>query len=356
MDSGIGGQGETHQTVDGQHIVSVAMAKGAGGRGEEKTNVEPARMIERSGRFGHQPRRRNWRGQQHVKRYHWSAYGMLIPSLALVLAFGYYPPLVAVVYSFTLWDGLYPPIFNGVQNYEQVLRDRVFWISMEHLVVWTVLKLCLDIGVPLLVAVTIYHLRSERMQYIYRVAFVIPMVIPSVVGLLVWQYFYDPSFGLLDRLLHQVGLPQPDWIGNPHLALLSLIFMGFPYVAPFSLLIFYAGLQNVPEEIFESAQLDGIGRVGNFFRLEVPLVLGQIKLIMILTVIGLLQSIMTPLVMTDGGPGYATFMPGLYMYFAAFQNDEFGLGMAVAMIVFVLVMAVTLIQVKVIRPTTEFEV
>ena len=292
-------------------------------------------------------RRTNWR----------SAYTMMFPTIVLLLAFMYYPAIMAIVYSFTNWDGLNQPSFVGILNYAQVLRDPVFWLSMQHLLLWALFRLIVDLMIPLVVASMIYHLTSRRAQYLYRVLFVIPMVIPNVVALMVWSFIYDPNVGVLNGTLKAIGLSglALDWLGNPKLALGALMFVGFPFVIPFNLLIFYAGLQNISDSVYEAARLDGAGVWRRFFQLEMPLVLGQLKLLMILTVIGLLQNVMLPLVLTNGGPGYATYMPGLYMYFAAFQNGQIAVGLAVAMIIFIIVLGLTLVQVRFIRPSTEFE-
>lgn len=283
-------------------------------------------------------------------------YGMLLPAFALMLVFSFYPPIVAIVYSFTNWNGFDSPSFVGLSNYTSVLRDSLFWISMLHLLIWSVLKLILEIGVPLIVAVVIYHLKSQRAQYIYRVLFVIPMVVPGIVQLLVWSFIYDPGIGIADKVLKGLGLGflVQNWLGSPHVALYSLVFVGFPFVIPFNLLIFYTGLQNIPESVFEAARLDGVGSVRRLFKIEFPLVLGQVKLLMILTVIGLLQNITLPLILTNGGPGYSTYIPGLYMYTTAFSNGQYGLGLAIAMILFILILALTLVQQKLIKPSNEF--
>ncbi|QQE77948.1 carbohydrate ABC transporter permease [Alicyclobacillus sp. SO9] len=298
-------------------------------------------------------------GQRTVKKKYFSfrGYGMLLPAFLLMLVFSYYPPIMAIIFSFSHWDGFNPPAFNGLQNYISVLTDHLFWISMFHLGVWSFFKLILEISIPLIVAVVIYHLKSERARYIYRVLFVIPMVVPMIVQLMVWSFIYSPQIGMLDTFLKDIGLGMltQNWLGAPHIALYSLVFVGFPFVIPFNLLIFYAGLQNIPDSVFEASRLDGVSRIRRFFTIEVPLVLGQIKLLMILTIIGLLQNIALPLVLTNGGPGYSTYIPGLYMYFTAFTNGELGLGMAIAMILFIIVLALTLLQVKFIKPSTEFE-
>lgn len=289
--------------------------------------------------------------------YNWkSGYGMLIPSFLILFTFMYLPTFIAIIFSFTDWDGFNSPQFTGLHNYLTLLTDKVFWISMGNIGLWALIKVIVELTVPLVVAVVIYHLKSEKMQYVYRVLFVIPIVVPGIVMFMIWNFIYDPNVGVLNALLETVGLEGliQNWLGDSTYALFALMFVGFPFVIPLNLLIFFAGLQNIPESIYESAELDGVNKISRFFKLEVPLVMGQIKLLLILTIIQLLQNVTLPLVMTNGGPGYSTYVPGLYMYFLAFQNGEFGFGMAVSMIIFVIVLILTWIQVKYIKPSNEF--
>ncbi len=232
----------------------------------------------------------------------------------------------------------------------------MFWISIRNVAVWAVVKTILEIAIPLLVAVIIYHLRSKQMQYIYRVIFVVPVVVPDIVLYLIWSFFFDPNIGVLGHLFSALGLAgaTPNWLGDPNIALFSLMSVGFPFVVPFNLLIFFAGLQAIPDEVMESARIEGVGRARRFFQIELPLVMGQMKLLLILTMIQLLQNVTLPLVLTNGGPGYSTYVPGLLMYLLAFQNGQFGLGMAVSMVIFILVLSLTWIQFRYIRPGAEY--
>lgn len=290
-------------------------------------------------------------------KYQWkSGYGMLLPAFFLLIMFMYYPALSAIVFSFSSWDGFNAPIFNGLHNYITLVKDPVFWISIRNVAVWAVVKTILEIAIPLLVAVIIYHLRSKQMQYIYRVIFVVPVVVPDIVLYLIWSFFFDPNIGVLSHLFSALGLAgaTPNWLGDPNIALFSLMSVGFPFVVPFNLLIFFAGLQAIPDEVMESARIEGVGRARRFFQIELPLVMGQMKLLLILTMIQLLQNVTLPLVLTNGGPGYSTYVPGLLMYLLAFQNGQFGLGMAVSMVIFILVLSLTWIQFRYIRPGAEY--
>jgi len=286
-----------------------------------------------------------------------SAYAMLLPAILLLIMFMYYPSLSALYYSFTDWNGLDKPEFVGFHNYKELILDPVLHISAKNVLIWSVGGVLTGLITPLLAAVLIYHIRSPRLQYLYRVLFVVPMVVPSVVSLMVWQFVYDPNIGMLNTLLKQIGLSSlaQNWLGDPDIALLALIAIGFPWISGFNLLVYYAGLQAISIEVLESAQLDGANVWTRFWKIELPLVVGQIKLLFILTVIHVVQSVTGPLILTFGGPGYSTYVPGLYMYQQAFQMGQFGIAMALAMMIFVVILALTIINMTYIRSSTEYE-
>lgn len=211
--------------------------------------------------------------------------------------------------------------------------------------------------VPLLVAKLILSLRDPRWQFAFRILFVVPLVVPSVVIYLIWQFIYDPNIGLLNQtlaLLHLTGLQQ-TWLGDPHLALYSIMFVGFPWVDGFALLIFTAGIQAIPAEILEAAAIDGASTWPRFLRIELPLLLGQLRLILVLTIINGIQDFTAILVLTGGGPANATVVPGLYLYLNAFDGGRFGYACAIGAVLFVIIVAFTIVNLTVLRPSTEYE-
>jgi raffinose/stachyose/melibiose transport system permease protein len=286
-----------------------------------------------------------------------SAIPLLLPAFILLLLFMYFPSFAAMVYSFTDWNGLDSPNFIGFNNFIELFRDPVMHISTRNVAIWTIGGLVTGLISPLLTAVLIYHIRSAKLQYLYRVLFVIPMVVPGVVVLMIWQFIYDPNIGMLNALLKELNLTAiaGNWLGDPHIALYALICIGFPWIAGFNLLIYYAGLQNIPNEVLESAMLDGTNIFSRFWSIELPLVMGQVKLLAILTTIHVLQNVTGPLLLTYGGPGYSTYVPGLYMYQKAFQNGEFGVAMAIAMLLFIVILVLTILNMTFIRSSTEHE-
>jgi raffinose/stachyose/melibiose transport system permease protein len=272
----------------------------------------------------------------------WPAYLFLLPSLLLVAYFSYYPAYIAVTRAFTDWDGLNPGTFTGLENFSRAVTDPVMAQATRNTAVWVGLGLLLALVPPLLVAELIFHLRGRRRQYAYRTLFIVPIVIPSLVLLLVWGSFYR-SDGLLNGVLGSLGLGnlRHDWLSDPGTALYSLIFLGFPYIDAFSLLLLYAGLQNIPEDVFEAARLDGATGWRRVRHIDLPLLRPQLGLIALLSVIGNVQYFVSPLVLTSGGPGYATTVPALLMYQTATRLGEYGYAMAIAVLLMLVVVALT---------------
>ena len=205
--------------------------------------------------------------------------------------------------AFTSWDGVSAPKWIGLKNFYQLLHDSVFLGSFLHLLWWSLIGIPVGMGASLLVALLIYRLDSKRAQYWFRVAFALTLCLPGIVGILTWENFYEIG-GVIDTLLSDVGLGRFDtaWLANPHTALGALIFMGFPWVGAFAMLVFYAGLQSIPGEIIDAASVDGISSLRRVWHVELPLIKGQLKVILILSIIGITQNLLPPLLLTGGEP------------------------------------------------------
>ncbi len=275
------------------------------------------------------------------------AYAFLAPTFIFILSFSYYPAVRALIGAFTSWDGFNPPTWIGFANFTQAFHDPVFLQSIGHVALWTVVGIPLALVPPFIVAELVFQLRSLRAQYLYRTLFIISMVLPTVVGILIWQYIYEPT-GLLNAVLKLIGLGfiHHAWLANPSYALWAVILMGFPWVAPFNLLIYYAGLQAIPGELLDAAAVDGTSRWGRILKIDLPLVMSQVKLLLVLSIVGVSQNLLTPMLMTGGGPGTSTTTPVFYMYETAINYDQYGYGMAIAFMVFVVVMVLALLNMR----------
>ena len=277
-----------------------------------------------------------------------TAFFFILPTAVFVLGFSYFPALRAIWGSFTKWDGFNDPKFIGIANYVTLFKDRIFLISMRNVLYWSGGSLVVILVAPFIGAELIFHLKTARAQYLYRVLFVIPLVVPAVVTVLIWTFIYEPSIGLLNRLLvdfFRISRDAiPNWLGDSRFVIPSLIFIGFPWMSGINLLIYYSGLQDISTDVIEYAQLDGCAGFLRIFKIDIPLIIGQIRLLLILGIIGTLQNLTVPLLMTGGGPGYDSYVPGLYMYFKAFRVSDFGMAFTIATVMFVLIFTLTLIS------------
>jgi raffinose/stachyose/melibiose transport system permease protein len=193
------------------------------------------------------------------------------------------------------------------------------------------------------------------LAYFYRVLFVIPVVIPGIVGILVWRQLYEPNVGLFNTILSALGMPTSAWLNAPNSALFSLIFMGFPWIDGVDVLIILAGLLAIPVEVIEAAIMDGAGSFRRFFAIELPLLVPQIRLIVILNVIYVLQDFGWQLVVTRGGPVYATTVPAWMIYEKAIGGQRYGYASAIGVTLFALVLILTLINNATIRSNIEYQ-
>ncbi len=285
------------------------------------------------------------------------SYLFVLPTISLLLLFSYYPILSALGHAFTEWKGSGAAIWVGLANFQELMHDDVFLDGIGNTLKLLAAHLVISLTAPLAVAEMIFALRGERSQYVYRVLFVIPMVVPGVVILLIWGFLYDDNVGMLNQVLQAVGLGhwQQSWLGDPKMALYSLMFLGFPWVGGFALLIYYAGLQNVSTDVFDSARLDGASGLRRFRSIDLPLLMGQIKLLVVLGFIGGLQGFQTQLLLTNGGPAYATMVPGLHLYQNAISFDRMGYACAVGVLLFLAILGITYLNLKYLRSSTEHQ-
>jgi raffinose/stachyose/melibiose transport system permease protein len=283
------------------------------------------------------------------------AYAFLLPTFALIAVFAYYPAFSALYHSFTNWNGVLIAKWIGISNFREMTHDRVLLASLGNMVKVAVFVLVLNLTVPLAVAELIFSLRSTVAQYWYRLVFVVPIVVPWVVTLLVWRFIYDPDIGLLTSAATALGIElHTRFLGDPKIALYCLMAIGFPWAAGTNVLIYTAGLQGIGEQIHDSGKLDGATGFKRVFYLDLPLILGQIRLLAVLAVIGGIQGYGAQLVLTNGGPGYATMVPGMWMYQTAFAYSRMGYASAIGTSMFVVIMGLTLLVMRSLRPSTDF--
>jgi ABC-type sugar transport system permease subunit len=278
-------------------------------------------------------------------------YLCLLPGFGLLILFLYVPAFSGLFHSLYDWHPGGRSEFIGLDNFRKMFQDPYVGKGIGNLGILIVTGLIKAIIPPLIVAELIYHLRSKKLQYGYRTAFVASMVIPAVAMLLIWQNLYDPNVGLFNNLLELIGLGSwsHGWLGDPNTALWAIIFIGFPFVGILQLLVLYSGLISISNELIEAAKIDGATLLRIIRSIHLPLLSGQFKFLIILSMIGIIQDFNAILIITGGGPMDSTYVPALQMFYAATKFDDLGYASALGVMMFVVIMAITVINMKLLK-------
>jgi len=279
---------------------------------------------------------------------------LILPAFLALAVFRYYPVASAVWHSVFDWNGFTSGRFVGLANYAGLLRDPVMGKASLNIAVYIGIRVALNLVFPLLAAELIFHLGPTRASSAYKTLFLVPLAVPLMVVLLVWKFIYNARDGIVNRALGAAGLGglARDWLGGFDTALPAISGLGFPWVtgigiAGLAILLYLAGLQGIPSELFDASAVDGVSAPRRFFRLEVPLIAGQLRLVVLLTVINTLQSYVPVMVLTMGGPGTASMVPGLYLYLNAFSYDRFGYACAIGVLMAVVLAALAYLNTRV---------
>ncbi len=276
-------------------------------------------------------------------------YIMIAPLFIGLLIFAYYPPVYGIGVSLFEKQGE-NVVFCGLKNYSKLFSDKIFLNSIPTMFYLMIPKLLIGVFVPLIAAEMVFGVKSCKMQGFYRILLLLPMLAPGVVGTLIWKAVYDPNGGIMSTVVQGLGFVGKnkviDWLGDPDLVIFSIIFMGFPWIGGTNVLIYLAGLNVVSGEIMESARLDGAGAFKRIWFIDLPLLLGQIRYFLVFGIIGGLQDYSVQVVLTNGGPGYSTYVPGYYMYHQAFMFFNKYYAAAIGCVLFVVIMVLTLVVSK----------
>ncbi|NYG98408.1 sugar ABC transporter permease [Schumannella luteola] len=266
----------------------------------------------------------------------------LLPLVAVLGVFSYFPAVSGIFWSFFDWVPAGESRFIGLDNYARILTDTGWWTSFRNLGIIFVFSVVAWV-LPLLAAELLITLRSARWKFVVRTLLVLPMAFPGVVTALVWGFFYDPNAGVINQFLSSIGLDslRHNWTGSPDSALLALLFVGFPFIAGLPFLVFSSSLENIPAEVLEAAQLDGVGRWRRFWQIDLPLMASQVRILVFLVIVGTLQYGFAAYVLTGGGPDNATTVPVLWMIDQAFTAGNWGYAAALSTVLFALTMLIS---------------
>lgn len=291
-------------------------------------------------------------------------YYFLAPAMVVLGLFFFAPILAAFVLSWTDFD-IYALAdsgnarFVGWDNYRRLLGEPLFWQSLGNTLYFVgiggPLTVVVSLSAALLVSSTLTKLRG-----MWRVIFFSPVVTTMVAVAVVWRYLYHTRYGIFNYALESIGntrigtwfnITTVDWLGNPHTAMLAIVLLAVWKNFGYNMVIFVAGLQSIPEDVYDAARIDGAGNWHTFWNIKLPLLTPTFFFVGVTTMIGYFQLFAEPYVMTQGGPMHSTYSVVMYMYEEGFRWWNVGFASAIAFVLFLIVLAATLVQIRLQRNT-----
>lgn len=265
------------------------------------------------------------------------------PWLIGFLSFTLTPFVMSLYYSFTKYDIIQPPTWVGLDNFRDLMNDELFWKSLYNTLYYTIIFCPLGVVVGVGLALLL-NLKVKGMA-VYRTIFYLPSIVPFVASSILWLWLLDPQFGVINALLETLGIVGPGWLVDPNWSKPALILMGLWGVgAP--MIIYLAALQDIPNDMYESAEIDGATWWHKIMYITIPMLTPVILFNLIMGLIGSFQYFTQAYIMTGGGPNDSTLFYALYLYNNAFSYFHMGYASAMAWILFAIIMAVTLLIFK----------
>ena len=261
------------------------------------------------------------------------------PFLIGFTAFVAFPMLFSIWLMFQKWDLLSPPVFVGLRNIQRALTDELALKSLYNSAFYTIFAVPFQLVISFTLALALTQ--PVKLRSIYRAGFYLPIIIPIVATAVVWQRVFHPDFGILNEVLAWVGIPPLKWLLDPNLAKPAFIFMSFWMIGR-QMVIFIAGLGNIPTQLLEAAQIDGAGKLRTILSVTIPLMTPLIFYNMVIAIINSFQTFVPSLIMTDGGPQNETLFVVLNIYRNGFQFFNMGYASALAWEFFIIVVGFTI--------------
>ena len=277
-----------------------------------------------------------------------AAWWFLAPALGLIGIFFFLPVAASFLLSVTDFDiyavgDLSNARFIGLRNYAELVRNPLFWTAVRNTFYFALVGGPLTVAVSLAAALLV-NAKVVRFRSFFRTIYFVPFVTTLVAVAIVWRYLYNPQYGLLNYVLGLVGIDPVNWLGDPKWAMPAIILLAIWKNFGYHMLIFIAGLQAIPDELYEAAELDGAGAIRRFWHVTLPMLAPTFFFVGVVTMIGYFQLFAEPYVMTLGGPLRSTTSLVLLMYEEGFRWWRMGVAAAIAFVLFVLILGWTILQ------------
>ncbi|WP_303753703.1 carbohydrate ABC transporter permease [Enterococcus sp. S86.2] len=271
-------------------------------------------------------------------------WGFIAPAMICFVIFLLFPAIMAIYLSFTSYNGFTPSKFIGLDNYIRSFQDPIFLNSLKNVGIYVALFVPIVVILSFLLAV----LLNNKMKgiKIFRILFYLPCLTSAVASSMVWKWLMNPSEGLLNQIFRLLHIPTSSWLNNSKTAMISIVIICVWSALASNIMIYLSALQNVPDSVYESAELDGAGPIRRLVSITFPLVAPTTYFVITMALIGAFQVFDQVYVLTSGGPANSTTVPLYLIYTNAFKEAQVGYACSQAMILFLLIMAITLIQRK----------
>ena len=265
----------------------------------------------------------------------------VMPSLIVFTLFMFLPIILGFWYSLTDYTGLSDQFnFVGLSNYVKLFQDRYFKVSIKNNLIYAGLYSVLTMLLALVLATLLNGLK--RFRKIFRMAFFMPYISSMVAVAIIWKMIFNPNGGPLNTVLLNIGIANPPkWLASTDWALIAIVIVSVWKSCGYYMLIFLAGLQNIPETLYESAALDGAGKIARYFKITLPMITPTIFLNLVLVTINSFQVFDLVNVMTKGGPGMSTNVLSFRIYYEGFKNSSMGYASAIAYFLFAVILIIT---------------
>ena len=272
-------------------------------------------------------------------------YLFLLPNICGFLLFTAFPVVFSLGLSFFNWKILTPAQFVRIDNFKTMFTgDPQFVKSLLNTLEFVVLYLPLNIVISLLLAQALSG--ALKGVYIYRMLFFLPLLCPMVAVANIWKWIYQPDYGLLNGTLRTLGIAGPNWLGDPGIAMVSVVLMSVWAGMAYNMIIFIAGIKGIPQQLYEAASIDGANGVQRFFRITVPMLSPTLFFNVVMTLITSFQVFDQVFIMTQGGPMNSTKTLVYHIYLNGFQFFNMGYASAMSWVLFAIIFLLTLIQLK----------
>ena len=282
-------------------------------------------------------------------------YLFILPTYIGFIIFILYPLIESMRISFQEFSLLRGSTYIGLDNYAQMFADPRLRIAYINTIIFTLFAVFFNAGIGLLLAVMLNRRLPILMRNLYRSIFFFPVLIAHTYIAVIWRFLYQQDTGVINYYLGVFGIDPIPWLSNAHWAMAAIIILDVWKNTGFAMLVFLAGLQSIPNEYYEAAQLDGANERQLFFRITIPMLSPTIFFILVIFMIGALQVFDTIIVLTAGGPGDATRSVVLYIYEIAFRTFNMGYAAAVSMTLFAIILALTALQFWISRRWVHYE-